>query len=98
MSWTTFKKIAKDCATEIDGESYCTFRVSACILTLLGVPAFIFMSIYSVVNDPSHHFDMLAFGSAFGGILSGEALLAGGVAFKAAKGESLPDKDNGEAK
>ena len=91
MSWATFKKVVKDCATEVDGESYCTFRVSGCILTILGVPAFIFMSVYSVMNDPSHHFDMLAFGSAFGGILSGLAMLAGGVAFKAAKGESKPE-------
>lgn len=84
--WQTLKKLIKDCLTENDGKSYCAFRVSGCALTLSGVPTFIALSIFAVLSNPEHHFDMVAFGTAFGFMMSGLALLAGGVAFKA-KGE-----------
>jgi hypothetical protein len=88
--WTEFRKFAKDCTTEVDGESYCMFRVGGCLLTLTGVPTFIGLSIYCVVS-PEHHFDMVSYGSAFGIMMSAIALLAGGMAFKA-RGESRSDK------
>lgn len=81
--WVEFKKLLKDCLTENDAHSYDPFRVGGAVLSGLSFPTFIGCSIYSVVNDPSHHFEMVAFASAFATMLGGIALLAGGVAFKA---------------
>lgn len=87
--WATVKKVCKDCTTEIDGKTYCMFRVGGSLLTIMGVPTFIGLCIYSTLH-PEHPFDKMAFGTAFGAIMSGMGLLAGGVAFKA-RGEILPD-------
>lgn len=81
--WTTIKKLVKDCTTEIDGKTYCPFRVGGFALSASSFPTFIGLAIFSVVGDPSHHFDMIAFGTAFGAMMSGIGLLCGGVTFKA---------------
>jgi hypothetical protein len=90
--WLTIKKVVRDCSTEIDGKTYCPFRVGGLSLIGSGIPTFIGLAIYSTVANPDHHFDMIAFGTAFGAMMTGIGLLAGGVTFKA-RGE-LP-ADNG---
>lgn len=91
--WATAKKIFNDCTTEIDGKTYCPFRVGGVALTATSFPTFIGLSIFSVLKDASHHFDMIAFGTAFGLMMSGVAALAGGVAFKA-RGELKGDSND----
>jgi hypothetical protein len=81
--WPTIKTVIKDCTTEIDGKTYCPFRVGGFALSASSFPTFIGLAILSVVADPNHHFDMISFGTAFGAMMSGIGLLAGGVAFKA---------------
>jgi hypothetical protein len=88
--FTVLRKVFKDCTTEVDGKTYCMFRVGGGLLTMLSVPAFIGLTIYSTVR-PEHRFDMIAFGTAFGAMMGGIGMLAGGVAFKA-RGE-LHDDD-----
>jgi hypothetical protein len=88
----TLKKVAKDCTTEVGGQRYCMFRIGGCMLTLMGVPTFIGLTVYSTLH-PEHAFDKMAFGSAFCAMLSGIGLLAGGVTFKA-RGETPPDSAN----
>jgi len=84
--WSEFKKLLKDCMTEVDGKSYCPFRVGGFALTSTSLPTFIALSVYDVVFH-SQHFDMVSFGTAFGAMMTGIAMLAGGVAFKA-RGET----------
>lgn len=73
-------KLVKDCLTENDGESYDAFRVAGCALATLGIPTFIGGVIYTTVA--SGKFDATGFALGFGGMLSGLAVLAGGVALK----------------
>lgn len=68
------------------------FRVGGGLLTMLSVPTFIGLTVYSTAR-PEHHFDMIAFGTAFGAMMSGIGLLAGGVAFKA-RGEMRDDANS----
>lgn len=76
------KKLLKDCMTEVDGKSYCPFRVGGFALTSTSLPTFLALTVFDVVRH-GQHFDMVSFGSAFGLMMSGIAALAGGVAFKA---------------
>jgi hypothetical protein len=89
-TWSECKKLVHDCLTENDGQTYCPFRVSGLFLNLMGFPTFIGCSLYSVFRD--HHFDMIAFGTAFGAMLSGCAVLAGGVAMKARTDNPLQEQ------
>jgi len=75
------RKLVKDCLTQNDGTSYCPFRVGGAIYSGLSFPAFIFGAIYSTIRE--HHFDYIGFGTSFGMMMGGIALLAGGVALKA---------------
>lgn len=79
--WATLKKLLRDCTTENNGTSYCPFRVSGLALNTTSLPTFIGCSIWSTIQ--TGHFDAVAFGTAFAAIMGGNALLAGGVAFKA---------------
>jgi hypothetical protein len=79
--WSTIKKIAKDCMTEQDGQTYCPFRIAGAGLTSTSIPAFIGLSIWSVVKD-GQHFNATDFSIAFGGMMTGISVLAGTVAFK----------------
>jgi hypothetical protein len=91
--WAELKKLVKDCITEIDGQTYCPFRVGGVALTSVSLPTFIALAVFSVWKDPAHHFDMIAFGTAFGAMMTGIALLTGGVAIKA-RGELKGDSGN----
>jgi len=93
--WATIRKVVKDCSTEIDGKTFCPIRVGGMSLIGSGIPTFIGLSIFSVIQNPEHHFDMIAFGTAFGAIMSGIALVAGGVTFKA-RGEIPADNSNSQ--
>lgn len=75
------KKLIKDCLTENDGQSYCPFRVAGALLTSTSIPTFIGSTLYTVFLN--HHFDYIAFGTAFGAMASGLSVLAAGVGFKA---------------
>lgn len=85
--FATLKTLVKDCTTEIDGKTYCPFRVGGFALSASTFPTFIGLAIFSVVADPGHRFDMIAFGTAFGAMMTGLGLLAGSVTFKA-RGET----------
>lgn len=76
----TIKKLIHDCLTENDGQSFCPFRVGGAGLSATGIPTFIGASLWSVIHG---HWDPVAYGTAFAAMMSGMALLAGGVAFKA---------------
>jgi len=78
--WAEFGKACKDCVTQNDGQTYCAFRIAGCATIFSSLPVFLGCVIYSVVH--SKPFDMVGFGGAIGAILSGAALLAGGVAIK----------------
>lgn len=78
--WATVKKVFKDSTTENNGESYCAFRVAAVALLGTGFPTFLSCTVYTVYRNGT--FDMVSFGTALCAMLSGTAVLAGGVAFK----------------
>jgi len=88
------RRLIKDCLTENDGKSYCPFRVSGCFIVLLGVPAFILLEVWSVVQQ-GHTFDMTAFGAAFGEMMTGIGILSGAATLK---GKVIEDRmsQNGE--
>lgn len=73
-------KVLRDCCTENDGVSYDAFRVAGFALSALGVSTFIAGVIYSTVVTGK--FDMAGFALGFGGMMSGLAVLATGVALK----------------
>lgn len=75
------RKLAKDCLTENNGESYDFGRVTLVLFVLTGLPTFIACVFISVVW-PDHHFDMIAYGTAFGGMLAGVATVIGTTALK----------------
>lgn len=85
--WSILKKLINDCLTETDGKTYCPFRVGGFSLSAAGIPTFLGLAVYAVVKSAAHQFDMIGFGTAFGAMMTGLALLAGGVAVKA-KGET----------
>ena len=91
--WLTIKKLIKDCTTEKDGKTFCPFRVGGFFLSASSFPTFIGLAVFAVVKDPSHHFEMVAFGTSFCAMMSGLAMLAGGVAFKG-RGEQQRDGDS----
>lgn len=93
--WAMLKKLVKDCLTEMDGKTYCPFRVGGFALSSTGIPTFIALAVYTAVKSADHHFDMIGFGTAFGAMMTGLALLAGGVAVKA-KGEASGDAPNSQ--
>lgn len=74
-------KLVKDCLTENDGQSYDPFRVGGAALSTLGIPTFAAGGIMSIVKSGT--LDYVAFGTGFGAMMAGLAVLAGGVAFKA---------------
>lgn len=78
--FTEFGKVAKDATTENNGTSYDMARVVSLFMVLTGFPTFLFLCVYSTI----HHltFDMVAFGTAFAGMLGGVAAVTGAVAFK----------------
>jgi hypothetical protein len=79
--WAELKKLLKDCLTENGNKTYCMFRVAGAFHAVTGVSTFVGGAVYTIVH--SHAFDMQSFGIAFGAMMSGCALLAGGVAMKA---------------
>lgn len=76
------RKVFIDCCSENDGQSYDLPRVAAFFMVFTGFPSFLALTAYSVYSGPDHHFDMIAFGTAFGAILSGVAMVTGSIAFK----------------
>lgn len=77
-----FRKVFDDCCSENDGKSYDLPRVAAFFMVFTGFPTFLALVAYSVYANTDHHFDMIAFGTAFGAILSGVAMVTGSIAFK----------------
>lgn len=77
----SLKKLIHDCLTENDGQSYCPFRVGGFALSAGGIPTFLGCVIWTTIK--SGHFDAISYGTAFGGMMAGLGVLAGGVAFKA---------------
>lgn len=75
------KKILRDCLTENDGKSYCLFRVVGGSMCFSGIPTFIGATIYSVIHRGV--FDAVQFATGFGAMMTGLAILCGGVALKA---------------
>lgn len=74
-------KLFRDCLTENDGASYCPFRVGGFALSGSAIPTFIGCTIWTTIR--SGQFDAVTFGAAFISMMSGLAILAGGVALKA---------------
>lgn len=80
--FATIKRVVKDCLTEPNGTSYDLVRVVAMAMAGTGFPGFLGMAAYSVYASPDHRFDMIAFGTGFGAILTGIAAVTGAIAFK----------------
>jgi hypothetical protein len=78
--FTEIGKAVKDSATENDGKSYDVARVAMLFMLITGFPTFLFLCVYSTMHRIP--FDMIAFGTAFGGMLGGVAAVTGAVAFK----------------
>jgi hypothetical protein len=78
--FTEITKVAKDATTENDGKSYDLTRVVVAFMIGTGFPTFLFLCVYSVIHRIN--FDMIAFGTAFAGMLGGVAAVTGAVAFK----------------
>ncbi len=78
--FTEIVKAVKDSGTENDGKSYDMARVATLFMLLTGFPVFLFLCVYAVVHRIQ--FDMIAFGTAFAGMLGGVAAVTGAVAFK----------------
>jgi len=74
-------KMIKDCLTENNGQSYCPFRVAGCALAASGIPTFLGCAIYATYKSGS--FQFAQFGIGFASMMTGIAVLATGVAFKA---------------
>jgi membrane associated rhomboid family serine protease len=83
-------KVFKDCFTENNGESYDLARILAAFCAVTGIPFFLFMSAYSVIHDPNHHFEMQSFAAAFGMIVGSIAGLILSVAVKQKTDLPLP--------
>jgi hypothetical protein len=73
-------KAVKDGSTENNGTSYDLPRVATIFMLFTGFPVFLFLCVYSVTHRIP--FDMIAFGTAFAGMLGGIAAVTGAVAFK----------------
>lgn len=78
--FTEISRAIKDSSTENNGTSYDMTRVVVIFMILTGFPTFLFLCVYSTLHRIS--FDMIAFGTAFGGMLGGVAAVTGAVAFK----------------
>lgn len=78
--FTEISKAVKDSSTENNGTSYDMTRVIVIFMVATGFPTFLFLCVYSTVHRIS--FDMIAFGTAFAGMLGGVAAVTGAVAFK----------------
>lgn len=76
----SFSKALKDATTENDGVSYDMARVMTAFMVLTGFPTFLFLCVYSALHRIN--FDMVSYGTAFGGMLVGVATVTGAVAFK----------------
>lgn len=75
------KKLIKDILTENDGKSYCPFRVSGAALSTLAIPTFVAGGIVSIYKTGA--LDYITFATGFGAMMTGLAVLAGGIALKA---------------
>jgi hypothetical protein len=75
------KKLVKDCLTENNGTSYCPFRVAGASLSVLGIPTFVAGGIASIYKTGA--LDYITFATGFGAMMTGLAVLAGGIALKA---------------
>jgi hypothetical protein len=78
--FTEISKVAKDSCTENDGKSYDLARVATIFMLATGFPTFLFLCVYSTIHRIT--FDMIAYGTAFAGMLGGVAAVTGAVAFK----------------
>jgi fluoride ion exporter CrcB/FEX len=76
------RKIFVDSFTENDGKSFDLARILAAFAALTGIPFFLALTAYSVLNDPSHHFEMQGFAGAFTTIMGGIAVNIGAIAMK----------------
>ena len=79
--WAQFKKLIHDCLTENNGADYCPFRVAGAAMAGLGIPTFLWNSLF--VTYTMHAFDAQSFGIGFGAMMAGLGALAGGVGYKA---------------
>ena len=79
--FATISKLVKDCLTENDGASYCPFRVSGSALSALGIPTYMAGGIMSIYKTGT--LDYITFATGFGAMMTGLAVLAGGIALKA---------------
>lgn len=78
--FTEIGKAVKDGTTENNGTSYDMARIVTVFMTATGFPTFLFLCVYCAIHRIS--FDMVAFGTAFAGMLGGVAAVTGAVAFK----------------
>lgn len=79
--FASISKLIKDCLTENDGKSYCPFRVSGASLSALGIPTFVAGGVMSIIKTGT--LDYITFATGFGAMMTGLAVLAGGIALKA---------------
>ena len=77
----SLKKLVHDCLTENDSKSYCPFRVAGASLSTLGIPTFVAGGAMSIYKTGT--LDYITFATGFGAMMTGLAVLAGGIALKA---------------